>query len=473
MRGVSLILLVLAIAPVARAQVIEEDFSKDPNWEGLNNRLVPDPAPVTRQHFGWSNTNHAGGKTKGEVGGYVQRSRTPAYYGMPIKPRSFNEKIRMSGKFAVRRDDGSSGVMFGFFNKNSRTWRTPNSLAMRVDGNGGERGYRLFYEYGSQNFLCGGGGAFEGPRYQTTKTPPMKPDGSSHAFVLEYDPDGAKGQGLIKFAVDDQKYEVALDPGHKADGAVLDRFGIWNVQTTGSGMELYFADLEIDGQPIDLSSDPKWEALGNDIEFPDRVMRPFQDFGFSPTNIAGGKPGELGGVIWRDDKPAYYAARTKPLTLDDELFASGTIAFSAQGSDSDIWFGWFDSTSKKNRLTVESKAPPTDLLGIALGGPSRIGHYFHPGYRDSKGQGVVAEAGPVLRPDGKVHHWTLRYDPKGAGGNGKIEMTLDQDKLEVELKPNGRKTGAKFDRFGLFNVQEGGHHVEVHLDDLKYTAGRQ
>ena len=479
MRGIVFAFLFVVCALTAgvhagETKIVEEDFSKDPNWDGLNNRLVPEPAPITRQHFGWRETNHTGAMTQGEVGGYVQRSRRPAYYGMPIKPRSFNDKIRMSGRFAVVRDDGTSGVMFGFFNKNSRTWRTPNSLAMRVDGNGGARGYLVFYEYGSQNFLCGGGGAFDGPRYQTTKTPPLKSDGASHTFSLEYDPDGANGQGLMRFTLDDRKYETALDPGHKADGAVLDRFGIWNVQTTGSGMEIYFADLQIDGQPVDLSRNPKWEALGNDVEFADRVMRPFQDFGYSPSHHAGGKsPGEMGGVLWRDDKPAYYGAKVGPLTLDDELFASGTVAFTAQGSDSDIWLGWFDSTSKKNRLTVESKAPPTDLLGIAVGGPSRIGHYFVPGYRDGKGTGVIAESGPVIRPDGKVHHWTLRYDPKAAGGKGKIEMTFDREKVEIEVKPESRAGGAKFDRFGFFNVQEGGHYIEIHVDDLKYTAGRQ
>jgi len=32
------------------------------------------------------------------------------------------------------------------------------------------------------------------------------------------------------------------------------------------------------------------------------------------------------------------------------------------------------------------------------------------------------------------------------------------------------QTGATFDRFGIFNVQEGGSFVELYLDDLKITA---
>lgn len=448
-----------------------EDFTNNPAWDALNNRLVPDPAPVTRQHFGWSDTNHAGGKSGGEIGGRVQRSATPATYAMPIKPRTLKEKLHASGRFAVTQDDGASGVLFGWFNHDSRGWRTPNSLGFRVDGNG-SRGYWVFYEYGTQGYLAGGGGAFEGPRYQTTKTPAFKSDGTSHAWALDYDPTGHGGDGLITLIIDDRKYEVALDKGHKDDGAVFDRFGIWNVQTTGGGMDVWYDDVEVDGVTLDFAKDLKWEAKGNDVDFPDRIRRPLQDFGFSPTNKSGGKsPGELGGVIWRDDKPAYYAAKIEQLSLDDELFASGTVSFNGQGSDSGVWLGWFDSASKKSRTGVESKHPPTDLLGIIIEGPSRIGHYFRQGYRASDGEGNIAETGPVIYPNGKPHKWSMHYDPK-AGGAGRIDLVFDEQKLSIEVRPQDRKRGAKFDRFGLFNIQEGGHYVEVYFDDLQFTAKR-
>ena len=452
------------------AGVARQNFSKDPGWDALNNHLLPDPLPVTRQHFGWRDTNHAGGKSKGEIGGRVQRSRTAAYYAMPIKPKSLNDRLRASGRLAVTSDDGSSGILLGWFNKNSRGWRTPNSMAMRVDGNGG-RGYILFYEYGTQRYLAGGGGAFEGPRYQTTRTPFFKPDGTSHAWSFEYDPDGADGNGLMRFTVDDRKYEEPLAPGHKADGATFDRFGIWNAQTTGGGMDVYFDDLVIDGQPVDLDHDPKWEALGNDVEFADRVMRPFQDFGFSPTNKAGGKsPGEIGGIFWRDDKPAYYAAPVDPLSLDHPLTASGTIAFHGQGSDSGVWLGWFDAAGKRARTRVESKDKPANFLGILIEGPSRIGHYFRQGYRTSKAEGRDCETGPVIHPDGKPHRWTLRYDPAAAGGNGQIVVTLEEQTVTLDVRPEDRNAGATFDRFGFWSIQEGGHYVEIYIDDLSYTA---
>src|SRR3954468_20174935 len=76
--------------------VVRKDFSKDPGWDALNNRLLPEKLPVTRQHFGWRDTNYAGGKSKGEIGGRVQRSRTAAYYAMPITPRSLNDRLHAS-----------------------------------------------------------------------------------------------------------------------------------------------------------------------------------------------------------------------------------------------------------------------------------------------------------------------------------------------------------------------------------------
>ena len=85
---------------------------------------------------------------------------------------------------------------------------------------------------------------------------------------------------------------------------------------------------------------------------------------------------------------------------------------------------------------------------------------------------MIAETGPVLHPDGKVHRWTMYYDPNGADGKGQIHLTLDDEKLTIDLRPDTRKRGATFDRFGIFNVQEGGHYVEVYLDDLEYTSKR-
>ena len=452
-------------APDERTEV----FCADPGWDGYRNHLVPSPAPVTRQYFGHRASNRAGGKEPGEIGGRIQRSATPAWYAKVIPTRTFEDRLTASGTFAVTGDDGGSGMLFGWFHETSRGWRTPNSLAFRIDGNGGK--YWVFFEYGTRNWLTGGGGTFEGPRYQTTRTKPFPADGTVHRWSLTYDPLGNGGsvdRSPSNWTA--RPIRCPSRPGHKADGAAFNRFGMFNQQTTGGGLEVYFDDLVLDGTPEDFRRDPGWEGRGNSVEFEDRVRRPWNDFGFRPTANAGGQPGELGGIIWRDEKPAYYADRVGPLTLDDELSASGTLALTKAGSDSGVYLGWFNAADKKGKDVPEHQAPQENLLGLLIEGPSRVGHYVRPAYRTSGGAGGIPDAGPILRPDGRVHRWSIRYSPREAGGRGRVTVTLDGHARSLDLAPGHRARGAAFDRFGLFNHQSGGHMVEIYLDDLTYTA---
>lgn len=442
-----------------------EFFDHDPGWEEFNNRLMPNNRPVVKQDFGYCAT-HFAGKAAGEIGGWIQRSITPASYSKVIPVRSFENKLTASGRFAVTKNGGGSGALFGWFNEHSRGWRTPNSFAFRIDGNGGT--YWVLFEYGTRHWLTGGGATFEG-RYQTTKTKPFAADGTPHQWTLTYDPAGNGGGGVITFALDGKEWRQPLAPGHKMDGAEFNRFGIFNQQTTGDGMEVYFDDLEVDGDALDFTNDPKWEARGNKGEFAQRAIRPLHDFGYSQTQFAGGAKGEIGGIIWRDEKPAYYADKVGPFTLNDELLASGRLAFTVAGSDSGVYLGWFDSTSKQNKTIPENTEPQKNILSISIGGPSRIGHYFVPGLINGSGKGEFKSKGPIIRPDGTVHEWLLHYLPAGAAGNGQITVKLDNDTQTLDLKPGIKLSGATFDRFGIFNVQSGGWHVELYLDDLKYT----
>src|SRR2546421_7309424 len=74
-----------------------------------------------------------------------------------------------------------------------------------------------------------------------------------------------------------------------------------------------------------FDKDPGWEGHNNRI-VPERVPTVTQDFGYSQTNFAGTAAGELGGQVTRASEPAYYADKIGPVTLDDQLSASGTFA---------------------------------------------------------------------------------------------------------------------------------------------------
>ena len=133
-----MMLICLVLSGSAFCEVRMSDFKSDPGWDARNNRIDPVNAPSVIQDFGYSPTSHCGGDTPGEIGGVVQRSLTHASYAKVIPARTLKDPLKASGKFCVTNDEGGSNLLFGWFNKDSRGWRTPNSLVMRIDGNGGK-----------------------------------------------------------------------------------------------------------------------------------------------------------------------------------------------------------------------------------------------------------------------------------------------------------------------------------------------
>src|SRR5688500_19331293 len=102
-----------AVAQSAELVQVREDFSADPGWEGMNNRIEAENPPTIKQDFGWSPTKHTGG-SGGEIGGVAWRSRTIAYYAMPLgKPLTFKDKFSASGKITLMPTEKTGGVYIG------------------------------------------------------------------------------------------------------------------------------------------------------------------------------------------------------------------------------------------------------------------------------------------------------------------------------------------------------------------------
>ena len=220
------------------------------------------------------------------------------------------------------------------------------------------------------------------------------------------------------------------------------------MQLAGAPLDVYFDDLVIDGQEERFDVDPGWVGSGNQIEFTERVLRPYHDFGYSPTANAGGEAGEIGGIVFRDEAPAYYGADVGSLSLDTPLFASGKIAFCRAGSDSAVCLGWFNAQGKKNKQTPEHQQRQSDYLAVLVEGPSRVGHYFRPCYSTATGNGAApledpatGKPRPIIKPDRQHHTWTLAYDPKLDNGRGRITLSLDGDSHSLTLKDGERRQG--------------------------------
>jgi hypothetical protein len=230
-------------------------------------------------------------------------------------------------------------------------------------------------------------------------------------------------------------------------------------------MTVYFADLTVDGEKVDLSKDPGWTGDGNRETYVPSVTVGAHNFGFSPDThfAAGASAGEVGGDFWRVAPYGYYADRVGPFSLQDRLEASGKVILLVGAPDSDMNLGWFTSDAKDEPSTTGN------FVGVHIGGPTRVGHYFAPRLATAKGLGGKVEKGPVLLP-GKPYPFTLAYDPAGNNGNGEMRLTLDDESVMLPLKPGVKAQGARLDRFGLFTSTAGGQLVRIYLDDLKYTS---
>ena len=464
----------LAIAPMdahaADTTSKHENFDHDPGWEEINNRIVLENPRTTVQDFGFSPTTSFAGGKPGEIGGKVTRTARLAFYAAKLPTRTLNDRLSASGAFTFTETSASAGVFVGFFNdQQSETARPMNSLGMDFDCEkaGARMAVRMI---NAKNESCG---------HFVTRFIPGKfrptplHKGQRYEWTLKYDPDANNGGGQFVYTLSgfdhekdpiDSPITVNLPPGFKQTGATFNRFGMVNMRKAGHTLAVYMDDLAVDSQKWDFANDPQWDGEGNRSTFTETEAPGTQDFGYSQTNFAGGSIGELGGTVWRSTF-ASYADRVGPLTLKQPLVASGRVVLTGADPDSDVCLGWFHSGAQEGE-----KKNARDFIGIAIGGPTRIGHYFRPMVTTGSGERSVAPKGPVLHPDGKPHTWSVAYDPAANGGHGAVTVTLDQETVTLDLPEKLRAEDLQFDRFGLFAPGVGGSKVKIYFDDLEYTA---
>jgi hypothetical protein len=474
-----------------------ESFDRDPGWEARGNRVVPKEYPTVVQDFGYSRSNFAG-RAAGEIGGQVSRASEPAFYADRIAPRTLEDRLSASGSFALTKTAPGGGIFFGFFRAEQpgAGGRPIASLGMHLDTErgGGRLAVRLIT---SQNQSRG---TFVTPFLPGKFRPtPLRNDGTRYHWTLDYDPDAAAGRGAFTFTVhgdapkpgeletpnmpeawrDEARrrfpstttFTVNLPDGYRRQGATFDHFGLMNMMKPGGHLTVYFDDLAYDDRHQDFAKDPQWDATRNRVTYRATDVAGAHDFGFSNTNHAGGaKPGEIGGTFWRSNHWGYYADRVGTLTVDDRLEASGKVILAVGAPDADMCFGWFRPVENGGDGAAPDKAG--DFLGIKVGGPTRVGHYFRPAFAAGEQLRGAPDMGPILRP-GKLYRWTLLYDPAANDGRGAITATLGDDSVTFNLKASQRTKAkaARLDHFGLFSTGPGGQIVKLYLDDLKYTIG--
>jgi hypothetical protein len=519
-------------------KTIRQNFDEDPGWIGINNRVVCNDCPTITQDFGWLPTDHTGSGS-GEIGGVIWKSTTPAYYAMPIGPFSFKDKFSASGKLAlIAPEKEGEGFYIGFFNAERQGWRVWSSCGFRmgpvkmnharfhidyktgankgailnpdiiIPCDGSVHDWELTYDPDATvkdawpdsrlpDWIASFHNVHEDTILKNAKKdePDMTKEklhnmlldardaglvdhwyrkGSYHLWNIEQN--ASKMKGRITFIFDDYApVSYYLLPGHRDEVSIINRFGIYNMQMYTGSMEFYMSDLTVNGQKIDLSRDPYWDAQGNRVSFVQDDFHARENFGFSETNWAGQSTGEIGGRFWgtevKDPLHGYYADDIGQLTLEDPISFSGMINFTEGAVDGRMLLGYFNHEAKMAEVEGEYKGnPPHQYLGLQVMDQTRIGYYFT-AVCSPRQDIAIENHGLIYIPDRIKRPFAFEYNPDG-GKAGRITVTLDTTTFITDLTLEQRKMGSTFDRFGILNPRKGGKYVDVYIDDLTYVVKR-
>ena len=145
-----------------------------------------------------------------------------------------NDRLVARGKFAAHEHCTDATFGLGWFNSKGQGWPIKNFVGVYFDS------YSSVGRIVQPLF-----GTSQGNERSSAPTVTFVPDGTKYDWTLEYDPIAADGRGAIKFNMNNQTALFPLPPGTKEKGAILDRFGVFNMQWANSKWcDVYLDDLE-------------------------------------------------------------------------------------------------------------------------------------------------------------------------------------------------------------------------------------
>jgi hypothetical protein len=278
-------------------------------------------------------------------------------------------------------------VLLGFFNSGAiNEWRTPNSIAIRLQGRGDV--FYAYVEYTTSRWRAGGdspGGFSQVPDPSNGR---MRfkgfPIGAAvHEWSMRYDPNGNGGTGSITVTMDGETSICHLDQGHKADGATFNRFGLLTVMKQyDTGGEVWADDITVDGERETSTAIPNGMHYKTVRTYTSTIVRPRFDFGYSchtPRRRAWIRRNGRSRLPRRwalSGKDGLLRAPLKELTLRHPLKASGKVSLRRAVTDSDVLFGFFHAEHSLNSGGSDKIGTPPDFFGVSIGGPSREGFMF-------------------------------------------------------------------------------------------------
>jgi hypothetical protein len=454
--------VLLAGASPGLAERVER-FDADPGWIGHGNTLQRVPCVTLEPDVRWRPTSAVQpGAPGGEVGGPVERSLTGHAFSRPVFRRTLDDASSFAVRVRVVAAERNGIALIGLFDRrSSRDWRTPSSVALRLAAQGDSVLASL--EYGTRRHRAGG--VFLPGRVRVGRTYRLRVGYSPRTGRLT-----ARMPGV-------GTAELTLGAADRADGAALDRFGIWNARVGASEdgtLTPYLDDLSIDGAPTDplTATGDAWGGAGAmGRRFTDCALDGNQLFGWTPR-----RGGMIGGRIWRTEQTdprrlaSYAAPLRRRLTLRDHLRATGTFTVTQAASDSGLHLGFFRRDSRVRRRGGE--VTPPNALVMTFTGVSREGLFVVPQATTRDGRLFERETWVLPAFPGPRRRFALDYDPGPPLGPGRLTLTTGSGSLGVDVPLAAKVDGATFDRFGMLTFQRDGHSQTVFFDDLAFTGMR-
>ena len=441
-----------------------EHFDHDPGWEGRNNRIIPKEYPTVVQAFGYSQT-HFAGAAAGEMGGQVWRASEPAYYGDKIGPRTLDDKLSASGTFALTKTSPGSGVFFGFFRAEQ-----PGAGGRPIGSLGPGSGLRT-------QRRSPGRPAHHRPEpivrhvhhaVHPRQVPPHAAQERRHAIHLEARLRSERGRRPRTIHVH--------DPWRAPNRCWTSR--TCRKPTSRKPAPIFRARRRSRSTcPRVTNSRARLRPLRPDEHDETRratehLLRRSPVRGPVPRLLAGSALGRFrqsGHAIKRPMSPApttsASARRTTPaasLARSAAPFGGLTTGATTRtrwgrfrlptGSRPAAELSWWSvaptriCASVGSAATTAAQAPNKagNFLGIKVGGPTRVGHYFLPAFTINEQVRGLPDKGPVLRP-GKTYEWSLVYDPAANDGQGAITATLGDESghTQHQARPETQSPGGE------------------------------
>jgi hypothetical protein len=212
------------------------DLSKDPGWTDQGNRETYVPTVNVGAHnFGFSEGTHfAAGASAGEVGGDFWRTTPYAYYGDRVGPLSLQDRLEASGKVILLVGAPDSDMNLGWFSADAKDDPSTTGNFVGAHIGGPTRVGHYFAPWLATAKGIGG---------KVEKAPVLVPN-KPYRFTLAYDPAGNSGNGEVRVTLGDESATLPVKPGVKAQGARLDRFGLFTSTAGGQLVRIYLDDLK-------------------------------------------------------------------------------------------------------------------------------------------------------------------------------------------------------------------------------------